>query len=555
MPTLASARLLQSAALLLLCVLSGGCASTTEMAPLETLVAGSALHAPNGITFGPDGQLYAGSVASQTIYRIDPTTGAVAIVVPAPAGEADDVAFSPSGTLLWTALVAGEIRVLRPDQTMATLVSDFALINPLAFTTDGRLFAAQMAIDRLHEFPLDDNLQLSGEPRLVASKLGNLNSFEITADDQLIGPLFNNGEVAAVNIETGAVRVIARDLGRVVAVNLDAAGNVWAIDWASGALWRIDRKGDTWQAPRQVARLQPPLDNLAVGPDGAIYVSRPAHSAIDRIDPVSGEVRALVAGQLTAAGGLAITTHNGREVLLVADGYGYRLADTQDGSVSTTYDLTEFGFPAAASAAAANADYFALSDVVIRPSIYLIDRRNGKTVARWRDIRSALGILLTADGHPVITDYATGTLLVLNRADRDKRTVIARDLAGPVGLAWAGAKQDAVYVAEATSGSITRIELAADGERRTVASGLKQPEGLIVLADGRIAVVEVGTRRLVVVDPADGSIITLATDLPVGQQTANAPPPIYLPSGVAQAADGTLYISGDIDNSIRMLKN
>ena len=307
--------------------------------------------------------------------------------------------------------------------------------------------------------------------------------------------------------------------------------------------------------PQQVARLQPPLDNLAVGPDGAIYVSRPAHSAIDRVDPASGAVRALVAGQLTAAGGLAITTHNNREVLLVADGYGYRLADTQDGTVSTTYDLTEFGFPAAASAAAANDNYFALSDVVIRPSVYLIDRRDGKTVARWRDIKAALGILLTADGQPLVTDYATGTLLALNRADRNQRTIIASELAGPVGLAWAGTAQDAVYVAEATSGTITRIALAANGARTTVATGLQQPEGITVLADGRIAVVEVGTRRLLVVDPADGSITTLATDLPVGQQTANAPPPIYLPSGIAQGADGTLYISGDIDNSIRMLKN
>ena len=246
MPTLARAQLVQLISLLLLSILSSGCAGTKATAPLETLVAGSALHAPNGITFGPDGQLYAGSVASQTIYRIDPTTGAVAIVVPAPAGEADDVAFAPTGALVWTALVAGEIRVLQPDQTVATLVSDFALINPLDFTADGRLFAAQMAFDRLHEFPLDDNLQLSGKPRLVASKLGNLNSFEITADNQLIGPLFNNGEVAAVNIESGAVQVIARDLGRVVAVNLDAAGNVWTIDWASGALWRIDRNGDDW---------------------------------------------------------------------------------------------------------------------------------------------------------------------------------------------------------------------------------------------------------------------------------------------------------------------
>ena len=44
---------------------------------VRPLVTGSDLHGPNGIAFGPDGQLYAGSVGAQSIYRIDPTTGDV----------------------------------------------------------------------------------------------------------------------------------------------------------------------------------------------------------------------------------------------------------------------------------------------------------------------------------------------------------------------------------------------------------------------------------------------------------------------------------------------
>ena len=75
------------------------------------------------------------------------------------------------------------------------------------------------------------------------------------------------------------------------------------------------------------------------------------------------------------------------------------------------------------------------------------------------------------------------------------------------------------------------------------------------MQDGRIAVVEVGSGRLLAVDPDNGNITVLASDLPVGNPSANAPPPIYLPSGVAQGADETLYITGDIDNSICMLRN
>ncbi len=97
---------------ILLATFSSACTTNSgpATAQLETLVPGSALHAPNGLTFGPDGYLYAGSVGAQTVFRIDVSNAAVEVVVPAPLGEADDVAFSPDGRLVWTALVAGEIR-------------------------------------------------------------------------------------------------------------------------------------------------------------------------------------------------------------------------------------------------------------------------------------------------------------------------------------------------------------------------------------------------------------------------------------------------------------
>jgi sugar lactone lactonase YvrE len=493
-------------------------------------------------------------VGAQTVFRINVSTGAVEVVVPAPAGEADDVAFAPDGTLVWTALIAGEIRALQADGTVAAIVSDYALINPVDFTADGRLFAAQIGFDRLYEFPVDTQLALNGKPRLVASKIGNLNSFEIDADNTLYGPLVNKGEVARIDIESGDVTTIADGLGTVVAVNLDAAGNIWAIDWVSGDLWRIDRgDANSWRAPQRVATLQPPLDNLAIDADGMIYVSRPAHSGIDRVDPATGQHTALIEGHLAAPGGIAITTQAGRETLLVADGYGYRVVDTASGAVSATFDITTFGFPGTATAAAANADYFALTDVVIRPSVYLVDRHTGKTVSRWRDIKSALGIVLTAAGDPLITDYSSGTLVQLNRADRKHRDVIAEDLAGPVGLTWANAAQDAVYVAESLTGRITRIDMTANQTRTPVITGLAQPEGITLMTDGRIAVVEVGTQRLLAVDPVSGLLEVLATGLPVGRPAANTPGPVYLPSGVAQGADGTLYISGDRDNSIVLL--
>jgi len=524
--------------------LTSACADRNDgVYRVETLVAGGPLRAPNGITFGPDGRLYVGSVAAQSIYRVDVATGAVDVVVPAPAGEADDIAFAPNGTMVWTALLAGEIRAQRRNGSVYTVAADKALINPLYFTTDGRLFAAQKGFDRLYEFQFGKGSSQT-EPRLVASKMGDINSFEITADDKLYAPLSNIGTVARIDIETGTVTPIAENLGKVIAVNLDSRGQIWAVDLELGHLWRIDP--DTGDA-QIVATTEPPSDNLAIAADDAVYVSRTAASAIVRVDPASGEQSVIVPGNFSLVGGLALMTHRRREVLVVADSYGYRIVDTGTGAVTTTFKLTDVGFPYASSDVAVNDEFLALTDMITRPRVFLVDRSNYQTVATWTKIEAPAGVVLRDNGDPIVADFASGRIIGLSRTDRDLRDILADGLAGPVGLGWAG--PDALFVTEHTAGTLLRINLE-DGSRTVISNTVSEPEGLTVLADGRVAVVEVGRRRVVAIDPATGVSEVLAVELPVGTRVARAPESIYVPSGIAEGADGSLYLTSDQDNSV-----
>lgn len=524
--------------------LTSACADRNDgVYRVETLVAGGPLRAPNGITFGPDGRLYVGSVAAQSIYRVDVATGAVDVVVPAPAGEADDIAFAPNGTMVWTALLAGEIRAQRKNGSVYTVAADKALINPVYFTTDGRLFAAQKGFDRLYEFQFGKGSSQT-EPRLVASKMGDINSFEITADDKLYAPLSNIGTVARIDIETGTVTPIAENLGKVIAVNLDSRGQIWAVDLELGHLWRIDP--DTGDA-QIVATTEPPSDNLAIAADDAVYVSRTAASTIVRVDPASGEQSVVVPGNFSLVGGLALMTHRRREVLVVADSYGYRIVDTGTGAVTTTFKLTDVGFPYASSDVAVNDEFLALTDMITRPRVFLVDRSNYQTVATWTKIEAPAGVVLRDNGDPIVADFATGRIIGLSRTDRDLRDIVADGLAGPVGLGWAG--PDALFVTEHTAGTLLRINLE-DGSRTVISNTVSEPEGLTVLADGRVAVVEVGRRRVVAIDPATGVSEVLAVELPVGTRVARAPESIYVPSGIAEGADGSLYLTSDQDNSV-----
>jgi glucose/arabinose dehydrogenase len=42
----------------------------------------------------------------------------------------------------------------------------------------------------------------------------------------------------------------------------------------------------------------------------------------------------------------------------------------------------------------------------------------------------------------------------------------------------------------------------------------------------------------------------LAVELPVGASVARAPESVYVPSGIAEGADGSLYLTSDQDNSV-----
>ena len=391
--------------------------------------------------------------------------------------------------------------------------------------------------------------------------MGDLNSFEITADDQLYGPLSRIGTVARIDIETGRVTPIAENLGKPIALNLDANGRIWVVDLSTGHLRRIDpgtldsdSNDSHWADAQIVSTIEPPADNVAVGPDGAIYVSRSAASAIVRVDPDSGAQSTVVAGQFSQLGGLAIMTHEGREALLVADSYGYRIVDTRTGAVTSPFDIIEPGFPGASSDVAVNDKFIALTDLVTRPRVFLVDRANYKIVTTWANIDTPCGVVLRDNGDPIVADFATGTLIGLSQKDRTSREILADGLNGPVGLAWAGPA--AVYVTETLAGRVARVNLD-DGSKIIISAGLAEPEGSTVLTDGRIAVVEVGAQRLIAIDPAidpaRGAVEVLARGLPVGNPVARAPAPVYVPSGVAQGADGSLYLTGDRDNSVLKL--
>jgi hypothetical protein len=76
----------------------------------------------------------------------------------------------------------------------------------------------------------------------------------------------------------------------------------------------------------------------------------------------------------------------------------------------------------------------------------------------------------------------------------------------------------AVYVTEAFSGQVSKIE--TNGVRVVIARDLKMPEGIALTPDGKLIVAEVGAKRIVQIDPANGNVTEIAGNLPIGLAAA-----------------------------------
>ena len=92
------------------------------------------------------------------------------------------------------------------------------------------------------------------------------------------------------------------------------------------------------------------------------------------------------------------------------------------------------------------------------------------------------------------------------------------------------------------------------GLRSPLASKLALPEVVAQTPWGTFIVAESAARRLVEIDPVDGTRRTVAENLPIGLEAGPGLPPPYVPTGVAVGADGTIYMSADRNNAIYRIK-
>jgi streptogramin lyase len=511
----------------------------------EVLVPPSSFSGVHGLAIDQKGRLLAGSVLGNTLWEVDRNTGAAKVLIGAPEGQADDIAVGPRGELAWTNYLMGMLRYRENDGApMRVLAKDLPGLNSLDFDRrNNKLYASQVFLgDALWEIDREGQKP----PRLIKKDMGGFNGFEVGPDGLLYGPLWFKGQVVKIDPANGQMTVIADGFKIPAAANLDGKGNLWVVDARSGELVRVDLATGRKTVAKQ---LRPSLDNLAIArdtPDGIIYVSNMANNEVQAFNPATGSLRTLTSGKLATPAGLKIEGHT----LWVADVFGFRQVDVRTGEVRDVFRMQrdpDLDYPFAIGL---SGRLFALASW-FTGTVQLVDRQTLRTVDTLHGLKAPFDALPMADGSVIYAEIATGSITRARGARFAEKQVLASGLSGPVQMIIG--QDGALYVTEA-AGKLTRIPLDASAPLRAIAEGLALPEGVAQTPWGSFIVAESAARRLVEIDPANGSRRVVAENLPIGLAPGPGLPPPYVVTGVAVGGDGTIYVAADLNNAIYRIR-
>ena len=496
----------------------------------------------HGLAVDNQGRLLAGSVVGMSITQVDIKTGKGSILIDAPQGQADDIAIGPKGEMAWTSFLQGVLRIRDNDNApIRVIAKDLPGINSLAFDQqNGKLYASQVFLgDALWEVDVTG----ATPPRLIKKDMGGLNGFEVGKDGWIVAPLWFKGQIVKVNPANGDMKIINDEFKVPAAANYDSKGNIWVVDTKTGGLYRINAADGKRTL---VAQLDTGLDNLALDKDDNIFVSNMVDNGVQQINPSSGKATQITKGGMAAPGGIKLSEDG--KTLFVAHLFGLRAVDTASGKLTDIArmhgDPIEYPF-----AVTLSKDHYVMSSW-FTGTVQLLNRKDKSTKAMAHGMAAPMDAVELPNGSVMVLELAAGALTQLSGADLHDKKQVVTGMQGPTQMVLG--KDGGLYITE-LSGRLVRVD-TSDWSQKIITEGLAGPEGLAQTPAGKFIVAEAAKRQLTEVDPANGNKRVIAADLPIGFEAGPGLPPPYLTTGVAVAADGTVYFSADRDNGIYKIK-
>jgi sugar lactone lactonase YvrE len=516
---------------------------------VEVIARGAPIKGAFGINIDKRDRLYTASF--REIVVMDPDSGKILERIGAEIGVegVDDLAFGPDDLLYWTSPPTGEVSRIEQDDKKTVVAQGLPGVNPITFSDDGRLFVAlrDSKAKGLYELYPDG----SKPPREINKDLVALNAFDFGPDGKLYAPLFFDGKIISIDVDSGSTRTVAEGFKMPSAVKFDAKGRLFAVDYNQGKVFLVN---PTHGDKVEYATIKPGLSNLVFDSQGRLFVSNDT-GAIYQVHE-NGKVRIVSPGGFTNVAGIAVLPHADGESVYVPIIFGGIVEiDGSTGrqrSFKDTFDwvspmhMLEMPMTLAAD-----------DDQLVIASLF------GNAVQVWNPVTNAVSLEYTDTKYPTNAIPFQGDVVVaemgseqprivrISKANPASRTILA-ELNMPVGLA---ATSHDLWATDWAAGTV--VQIVKGGQQLTVpavvASGLQGPEGLAVAPDGSLLVVESLAGRLSRINSKNKTVSSIAENLELGSSELFGIP-FGTFDGVAVGPSSAIYVGGDKANVVYRIK-
>jgi sugar lactone lactonase YvrE len=530
------------------------------------LVAPNPLQQTDGMALDGHGGVWVTQALSNRVVHLDLATLTITRIADEPDADAihvpDDVTLGPDGNLYVTAMLdRAVVRMTKEGRDRKVVGSNLgdgsALTNGIAFNAQGRLFATDLSFaDPSHPGGLWEVDPAGVKPPVpILRNLPTPEGFGFGPDGLAYIPEMFAGRIDVVDVDARTVRPLVGGFGYLVALKVDGEGRLVTMETDTGKIWRVDRLTG---ARSFLAQGPPGLDNLVIA-GGTIYVTNFVEGNVWRVDEARQVTVPLLPERPLALPFSLSEAPDG--ALVVGDFTAVTRLTTGDIGAGRADRLSRLLVDVgAASSAAKRLQLLTPGAVQIGGAVYYSDvlppdgrifRRDLATGER-RLVAKGFGLPWTVRegraGHLLVGDQALGAVFDVD--EQSGRSVpVIQGLRSPSGLSFdPGA--GVLYVSDTGGGRVLGVNLALPAPSPfLVATGLASPEGVAVDHDGTVLVVEGDTGRLFRVDPRDSRRRPVASGLPT--RTAGFGLPLLnYSSDVLVRRDGTILVSGDADGSL-----
>jgi sugar lactone lactonase YvrE len=522
-------------------MLLGAAATEPQAAPgwqISRLLPASGLFGANGMQFGPDGRLYVTQAFGSQITAIDINSGELEIISPlgGPIVAPDDVAFDSHGTMYVTEVMSARVCARTPSGTVRIIADNLPGANGITVHQD-RVFIDEFRRGgRIFElYPYNGRA-----PRLIADDLRGPNALAVGPDGKLYFPLVPLGEVWRVDVETGVREKVVEGLKSPPAVKFNRRGELIVPQASTGEVVRIDVQSG---AKTLIARVRPGIDNLVFSPDNRLFLSHFVDGGVTEVaTDGSNAERVLIPGGLVGPWGVACGEAG---QLYIADGLSLAVLSPQ-GQLTRLGGLLDSTFPGFVRGMTVGAPGEVWLTTITGDVVqYFPDGRPFKVITR--KLQQPYGLVWDVEGTILCAEAGTGRLLRV--AVDGQIETIATGLSSPCDVVIAA--DQTCFVTEPEHGRVVRIR--RDGAVSRVLEGLAKPKG-IALRQNTLLVLDHGSKELHALNLTTHQQQTLAFQLPLGDPPGRSRGPMEFAGGLAVGPDGTIYIPGDAEGSVLVLR-